>query len=143
MGNYQIVYSTDSGCALCGKHPCECSRRQQKAAQSQRPASSAKTGGGGNTGPGGSKAGASAKPSGPPGAKIRLERGGRGGKAVTVIFELSLPEAEQKTLLRDLQKACGTGGTLKNGTIEIQGDHRDKIEAALQAKGLRVKRAGG
>jgi translation initiation factor 1 len=46
-------------------------------------------------------------------------------------------------LARDLRAACGSGGTVREDTIELQGDHRDKIEAALAARGLRSKRAGG
>ena len=76
-------------------------------------------------------------------AKIRLEKSGRRGKAVTVVFNISAGEAALRDLLRTLQKDCGTGGTLKNGTLEIQGDHRDRIEERLKSLGLKVKRAGG
>ncbi|MHB2018581.1 MAG: stress response translation initiation inhibitor YciH [Candidatus Xenobia bacterium] len=76
-------------------------------------------------------------------AKIRLEKAGRHGKAVTVIFELGISEAERKELLKALKTECGTGGTAKEGTLEIQGDHRDRIEARLKALGYKVKRAGG
>ncbi|MBI3930355.1 MAG: translation initiation factor [Armatimonadetes bacterium] len=75
--------------------------------------------------------------------KMRLERSGRHGKAVTVLFELGLDPRGQKELLRELQRACGTGGTAKDGRIEIQGDHRDQIHAVLTARGIKIKRAGG
>ncbi|HEY4001797.1 MAG TPA: translation initiation factor [Candidatus Xenobia bacterium] len=76
-------------------------------------------------------------------AKIQLQKGGRGGKVVTVVFNLDVKDEVLRDLLRTLQKACGTGGTVKDGQIEIQGDHRDTIEAKLKASGLKVKRAGG
>lgn len=75
--------------------------------------------------------------------KMRLEKSGRGGKAVTVLFELGMAPEQGKELQKKLQKACGTGGTYKEGRIEIQGDFRDRIEAELAQLGFKVKRAGG
>jgi translation initiation factor 1 len=75
--------------------------------------------------------------------RVRRETGGRGGKTVTAIHGVALPEAKLESLAGELKRLCGTGGTLKNGTIEIQGDHRDRIVAALEQRGFTVKLAGG
>jgi len=75
---------------------------------------------------------------------IRLfrERGGRNGKVVTVIR--GLPPGERLLLLAaDLKRLCGAGGTVKGDTLEIQGDHRDRLAAWLREKGHTVKLAGG
>jgi translation initiation factor 1 len=68
---------------------------------------------------------------------------GRGGKVVTLITNLCLSPDDQKSLARHLKQACGTGGTIKDGVIEIQGDHREGIAAALQRLGYKTKFAGG
>ncbi len=75
--------------------------------------------------------------------RVRRETGGRGGKTVTVIYGVPLPEPKLKDLAGELKRLCGTGGTVKEGTIEIQGDHRDRIFAALEQRGYPVKLAGG
>jgi predicted translation initiation factor SUI1 len=62
---------------------------------------------------------------------------------VTVVSELPLNDDELKELATRLKNKCGTGGTAKDGRIEIQGDHRDKIAQELEALGYKVKRAGG
>jgi translation initiation factor 1 len=62
---------------------------------------------------------------------------------VTVVSGLPGPDAERLALARVLKTACGAGGTFKDGVLELQGDHRDRVEAALRARGLRSKRAGG
>lgn len=114
MSRYEVVYSTDAAwCPRCRRSPCACA--------------------------------AAAKPAGPlqGTAKLRLEKSGRGGKVVTVVFNLVAAPAQFRDLLRDLQKACGTGGTAKDDRIEIQGDHRDRVEERLRALGFQVKRAGG
>ena len=72
-----------------------------------------------------------------------MRRKVRRGKPVIVIFETPLNEAALKELLQALQRSCGAGGSTKDGTIEIQGDHRDKIEQMLIERGLKVRRAGG
>lgn len=76
---------------------------------------------------------------------IRVGRSsrGRGGKTVTLIEGVQLPAAELRDLARDLRRQCGTGGALKNDTIEIQGDQRDAVVDQLEARGFRVKRKGG
>lgn len=78
-------------------------------------------------------------------ARVRVGRevAGRGGKAVTVITGLPLDEAQLAELATRLKKLCGAGGAVKNGIIEIQGDHRDRLVAELCKLGLEAKRAGG
>lgn len=71
------------------------------------------------------------------------ETKGRGGKAVTVITGLRLSVAELEAIAGELKRRCGSGGTVKEGVIEIQGDHRDAIVVALRARGFDAKRAGG
>lgn len=75
--------------------------------------------------------------------KIRLEKNGRGGKTVTVVFELPNNEAYFNELQKKLKSLCGTGGAYKDNKIEIQGDHREKIKAHLEKIGFKVKLAGG
>jgi translation initiation factor 1 len=75
--------------------------------------------------------------------KIRLEKNGRGGKTVTVIFDIPVNEAYFKDLEKKLKSHCGTGGAYKNNLIEIQGDHREKIKCFLEKIGFKVKLAGG
>jgi translation initiation factor 1 len=75
--------------------------------------------------------------------KIRLEKNGRGGKVVSVVFDLPSNEDYFKNLEKKLKSQCGTGGSFKDGKIEIQGDHRDKIKAFLEKLGFKVKLAGG
>ena len=75
--------------------------------------------------------------------RVSRETKGRGGKAVTLIKGLALDIAGLTALGKGLKAACGTGGTVKDGVIEIQGDHVERILAVLQAKGHKVKRAGG
>lgn len=72
--------------------------------------------------------------------RVFRERAGRGGKVVTVVRGLP---GDLAAVASDLKRSCGTGGTVKDGTVEIQGDHRDKVVARLQAQGLRAKPAGG
>ncbi len=73
-------------------------------------------------------------------AFIRREKKGRAGKTVSIISNL---KGDLKALQKEIQKKCATGGSIKNGTIEIQGDHRDKIAAIIEAKGWKVKFMGG
>lgn len=75
--------------------------------------------------------------------KIRLEKNSRGGKNVTVIFELPDNEKYFKDLVKKLKNYCGSGGALKNNQMEIQGDHRQKVKAYLEKIGFKVKLAGG
>ena len=75
--------------------------------------------------------------------RVAWETKGRKGKGVTLISGVPLPPAELKTLARELKQKCGTGGTLKEGVIEIQGDQRDALIELLKARGWTVKRSGG
>lgn len=75
--------------------------------------------------------------------RLRREVKGRGGGTVIVISGIPLPAQEIKELAGILKKKCGCGGTIKDGVIEIQGDHRDTLSAELQARGFKVKLAGG
>ncbi|MEO7057738.1 MAG: translation initiation factor Sui1 [Caldimonas sp.] len=113
-----IVYSTDAGrmCPVCRRPlaSCTCAASRARAA--------------------------------PPGdgiARIRREVGGRGGKTVTVVAGLALAEAELAALAKRLKAACGTGGTVKGGVLELQGDHRDQVVSLLTREGIRSKLAGG
>lgn len=76
---------------------------------------------------------------------VRVERQtqGRKGKGVTVITGLPLAEDALQDLARELKARCGSGGTSKNGLIEIQGDHRDLLVEELKKRGWDAKRSGG
>ena len=75
--------------------------------------------------------------------RVSRETKGRGGKGVTLVRGLALEADAMARLAKDLKAACGSGGTVKDGVIEVQGDHCEKLVALLQAQGHRVKRAGG
>jgi translation initiation factor 1 len=75
--------------------------------------------------------------------RVRRETQGRGGKTVTSVSGVGMAEDELRELAGELKRLCGSGGTVKDFVIEIQGDHREKIAAALEARGYRVKLAGG
>jgi len=77
--------------------------------------------------------------------RVRVQRtkAGKGGKLVTAITGLEAPEAELKALLKQLKAHAGTGGTLKDGVIELQGDQLAPALAALERAGYRPKQAGG
>ncbi len=75
--------------------------------------------------------------------RVMRDRKGRGGKTVTVIDGVMGSAAELTTLAQQLKKLCSSGGTVKDGNIEIQGDHCDKVMAKLTELGFKVKRAGG
>jgi len=68
---------------------------------------------------------------------------GRGGKTVTLVKKLVLSEEDMKELAKKLKQVCGSGGTIKEDMIEIQGEHREKIAEALIKLGYQVKIAGG
>ncbi len=75
--------------------------------------------------------------------RISRETKGRKGKGVTLISGFDLAPNELKALAKKLKKSCSTGGTVKDGIIEIQGDHRDTLKSQLEKLGHSVKLAGG
>jgi translation initiation factor 1 len=75
--------------------------------------------------------------------RVGRETKGRKGKGMTVVTGVPLHPEGLRDLAKKLKQKCGTGGTLKNGRIEIQGDHRDLLVAELQSLGYTVKRTGG
>ena len=113
-----LVYSTDSGrmCPACRQALAQC---VCKAAQ------------------------APSAPSGDGVVRVSRESKGRGGKTVTLVRGLALEPAALAELGKRLRSACGAGGTLKDGVLEVQGDHRDRVIALLHDEGFVVKRAGG
>lgn len=112
-----LVYSSLSGriCATCGQPVAACRCRQQP------------------------------RVTPPVDGVVRVgrETKGRKGKGVTLVSGVPLPFEELKELARELKQKCGSGGTLKDGVIEIQGDHRDALIELLKARGWPVKRSGG
>ena len=88
-------------------------------------------------------------PKGAPGAakpaavRVGREIKGRAGKGVTTITGLPMTLSDIESLAAKLKKRCGSGGTVRNGIIEIQGDHRDAIVAELIKMGWQAKRSGG
>jgi translation initiation factor 1 len=111
MSDSRLVYSTDDG-----------DHRRDRPSQ-QRP----KQGGG---------------PALPRDGVVRVfrEKGGRGGKTVTVVRGI---EGDLAALATDIKRHCGAGGSVKAGAIEVQGDHRDRVVAWLRAAGYAAKPAGG
>jgi translation initiation factor 1 len=75
--------------------------------------------------------------------RVGRETKGRKGKGVTVVTGLPLPPDDLADLASRLKKSCGSGGTVRDETIEIQGDHRDRIVAELEKLGYRPKKSGG
>lgn len=74
--------------------------------------------------------------------RVGKETKGRKGKGVTIIKGMPLSLEKLKELAKELKQKCGSGGTVKNDVIEIQGDHRDKLVEELKAKGYKVVRVG-
>jgi translation initiation factor 1 len=113
--NARTVYSTSGGsiCATCGWPTRDCKCSSQFTRQQQVPDKVV--------------------------AKLRVEKSGRGGKTVTVVYDLPDNDAFLKALAGELKRQCGAGGAVSGNTVEIQGDLRDRIRAALQKKGWTVK----
>ena len=84
-----------------------------------------------------------ARETGPARVRVGREVSGRGGKGVSVISGLPLGPGPLEELATRLKKLCGAGGAVKNGTIEIQGDHRDRLVTELCKLGYDAKRSGG
>jgi translation initiation factor 1 len=89
-----------------------------------------------------SASGRSLRPQAGP-VRVARQTSGRAGKAVTVVTGLPLDEAALQGLATELKRRCGTGGTVKDGVIEIQGEHRDTVVAELIRRGYAAKRSGG
>jgi len=117
----RVVYSTDNGrinpCPNCGQSYKEC-----RCGQSSMGAATKKNDGI---------------------VRVMRDRKQRGGKTVTVITGVPANDDALTSLAQQLKKLCGSGGTVKEGTIEIQGDHRDKVQVKLTELGYKVKQAGG
>lgn len=111
-----LVYSTDAGrmCPACRQPLAQCLCRQSQAA-----------------------------PAGDGIVRVSRETKGRGGKAVTLVRGVALDAAGLTALGKQLKAACGSGGTVKDGVIEVQGDHCERVIDTLKAQGYTVKRAGG
>lgn len=86
---------------------------------------------------------APAAPAGDGIVRVSRETKGRGGKAVTLVRGVPLAADELAALGKRLRNACGAGGTTKDGVLEVQGDHVERVMALLKAEGHAVKRAGG
>lgn len=115
LASSRLVYSTDSGrmCPDCRQPVAAC------------------------------VCGAKPIPKGDGVVRVSRETKGRGGKAVTLVKGLALDEVALQAVAKQLKAACGSGGTMKEGTIEVQGDHCDKVVEWLKKQGHTVKRAGG
>lgn len=83
------------------------------------------------------------RPSAPARVRVGREVAGRSGKGVSVVSGLPLATADLEALASRLKKLCGAGGAVRNGVIEIQGEHRDRLVAELRKLGYDAKRAGG
>lgn len=110
------VYSTEHGrvCPECGKPSSACGCGKKKSA-----------------------------PVGDGIVRVGRETKGRKGKGVTIITGVPLDSSGLLALGKELKKRCGSGGTVKDGIIEVQGDHRDTVIEELQKRGWKVKRSGG
>jgi translation initiation factor 1 len=84
-----------------------------------------------------------AAPAGDGVVRVSRESKGRKGKTVTLVSGLALPDEEIKALLVELKRACGAGGAVKDGVVELQGDHREAVVSVLKKRGISAKKAGG
>jgi translation initiation factor 1 len=109
----RIVYSSEKGrvCPKCGwpASDCRCSRKANDAVPARVV------------------------------AKLRMEKAGRGGKTVTVVYGLPQNPEYLKELCQDLKRACGTGGAVVDGTVQLQGDLRERIRGVLTDRHITVK----
>ncbi len=112
-----LVYSTDRGrtCPECRRAVSECRCREK----------------------------ARSAPAGDGVVRVGRQTKGRKGKGVTVVTGLPVGHDELEKLARELKKKCGSGGTVRDGVIEIQGEHRDTLVEELGRRGFRAKRSGG
>ena len=116
-GRGGLVYSTEAGrmCPACRRPIAQCACAAARRAQ----------------------------PAGDGIVRVARETKGRGGKSVTLVKGLELDATALAKLAQQLKTACGSGGTVKDGVIEVQGEHRDRVIELLAAQGYAVKRAGG
>lgn len=121
MDNNRLVYSTGSGriCPSCGHPTTKCTCKKKKAAKKQ-----------------------SIYPNDGI-VRIRREVKGRNGKTVTTVFGLPLNDKKLQQVAKTLKRLCGSGGTVKDGIILIQGDHREPLLKEIKQQGYTVKLAGG
>lgn len=114
-----LVYSTDVGriCLDCRQSSAACTCKQTQALQ--------------------------ALPKTDNMVRVSRSTKGRGGKTVTLVTGLALDELALAQLAKQLKAACGSGGTVKNGVVEVQGDHCDMVISALLKQGHKAKRTGG
>jgi len=82
------------------------------------------------------------KPKGPARAVVRMERKGRGGKEVTVVEQLELKPAELEAWLKALKQSLGCGGAVEEGALVVQGDHRPRVKAWLEGRGVKKVSVG-
>lgn len=75
--------------------------------------------------------------------QVKMRREKRRGKSLTVVFETRMSKTTLQAFLKEIRKSCGAGGTVKGDTLEIQGEHRDKVQDLFEAQGIKVIRAGG
>ena len=115
----RVVFSTELGrlCSTCGRQVAQCRCADNKRQES--------------------------KPESDGIVRVRREKKGRGGKTVTTISGVPLAEEPLKDLVSALKKRCGCGGSLKEGVIEIQGDHVELLIAELIKHGFQAKKSGG
>jgi translation initiation factor 1 len=111
----RLVYSTDVGrvCPGCGRPASNCTCNQEAVPNDSIPRRIV--------------------------AKLRVEKRGRGGKTVTIVDGLPRNEAFLKDLCRELKRECGTGGTVIDSVVELQGDLRERVRESLLKKGFAVK----
>jgi translation initiation factor 1 len=116
FANAGLVYSTDAGrmCPTCRRPKANCTCKSNQAV-----------------------------PKGDGVVRVSRETKGRAGKGVTMVKGLALDPVALNELGKQLKTTCGSGGTVKDGVIEVQGDHVERVMEALKAKGFVVKRAGG
>ncbi len=123
----RLVYSSEAGriCPACGRKisSCECRGKGARARIAGR-------------------AEVEAAKSGDSIVRVGRSTKGRGGKVVTTVTGLPGVDEEKKKLAAELKRSCGTGGSLKDGVIEIQGEHRDTLVRELETRGFTVKRVG-
>lgn len=114
------VYSTASGrlCPDCGQPPDRCQCRDRKRSEARAGYSDGMV-------------------------RLRRETKGRKGSGVTLVDGLPCSDTELKRIAKTLKARCGSGGTVRDGIIEIQGDHRETIRDHLSQQGIRCKFAGG